>query len=105
MAKKQIRGLIMGLAIVMSATLFASCATASSIGGTSDVHGLISSAKEVSNGAEEIGSYSVLIGLLDSGYAEYVAAVKAAEASGKKIVTVTTQYLTFFTKVTAYASN
>jgi hypothetical protein len=80
-----------------------SCATASSIGGTADTHGLISKAKVVSEGAEELASYGVILGLVDSGYAEYAATVQEAEASGKKIATVTKAYLGFYIKVTAYA--
>jgi hypothetical protein len=87
------------------ALLFTGCATVSSIGGTIDAHGLISSANVVSSGAAVIGSYSIILGLFDSGYETYVAAVKQAEASGKTIVSVTTQYFGFLTKITAYASS
>jgi hypothetical protein len=81
------------------------CVTASSIGGTADAHGLFSggAAKAaVTDGAEEIASYSTILGIVDSGYAEYAAAVKAAEASGKQ-VTSTTTFLFFLVKTTAYA--
>ncbi|MDR0663435.1 MAG: hypothetical protein LBF80_05080 [Spirochaetaceae bacterium] len=88
------------LALGMTVT---SCSTLSSVGGTADVHGLISSAKEVSNGSEAISSYGVILGLVDTGYEEYVAAVKAAESAGKLVTTVTTSYLCFYIKVTAYA--
>ncbi|GHV44120.1 hypothetical protein AGMMS49546_27570 [Spirochaetia bacterium] len=79
----------------------AGCATASSIGGTADAHGLISSANVVAGG-EEIASYSVILGIVDSGYPDYAAAVQAAEAQGKKITTVT-KWLFVLTKTTAYA--
>jgi hypothetical protein len=89
--------------MVLAFVLFlGSCATGSSIGGTSDMHGLISEATVVAEGATEIASYSVIIGLLDAGYTEYAAAVKKAEAEGKKVTTVT-KWLVFLTKTTAYA--
>ncbi|MDR1470622.1 MAG: hypothetical protein LBT00_15190 [Spirochaetaceae bacterium] len=80
-----------------------SCATFSSVGGTADAHGLFSSAKEVSHDSEVIASYGIILGLVDTGYKGYVAAVQQAESSGKVITSVTTQYLGFYTKVTAYA--
>ena len=97
---------LLGMAVILLSfgLSVSGCATGSSIGGTSDRHGLISKAKVVANGGEEIASYSVILGLLDSGYEEYAAKVSAAEAAGKKITTVTTDYLGFFTKVTAYAN-
>jgi hypothetical protein len=91
------------LGMVLALGVLAGCATGSSIGGTSDPHGLISSAYAVTDGAAEIASYSVILGLLDTGYPSYVDTVKAAEASGKQVTSVTTQYLGFFTKITAYA--
>jgi hypothetical protein len=81
----------------------AGCATISSIGGTADIHGLISQAKVVSDGVPELASYNVILGLVDSGYEAYAAKVQQAETEGKTITTVTTMYLGFFTKVTAYA--
>jgi hypothetical protein len=90
-------GMVLALGLVLG-----SCATASSIGGTSDAHGLISKAPVVADGASEIASYSVILGLLDSGYPEYAAAVKNAEDAGKKVTTVT-KWLIFLTKTTAYA--
>jgi hypothetical protein len=79
------------------------CATHSSIGGTADVHGLLSKAPVVAEGAQEIASYSVIMWLIDSGYENYAAAVKKAESGGKKVTSVTKSYFGFFTKVTAYA--
>ena len=93
---------ILSIALVFG-TALTSCATFSSVGGTADPHGLISSANVVSSGAEVIGSYSVIFGLLDSGYEEYVTAVKQAEEAGKTVSSVTTSYFVFYTKVTAYA--
>jgi hypothetical protein len=95
---------VLGMLVVLLAFALAlgSCATASSIGGTADGHGLISKANVAADGAAEIASYSVILGLVDSGYEEYAAAVKEAEAAGKKITTVT-KWLVFLTKTTAYA--
>jgi hypothetical protein len=79
------------------------CATASSIGGTADIHGLFASgANVVTENAQEIASYKVILGIVDSGYAEYADAVKEAEAAGKKITTVT-KWLFVLTSTTAYA--
>ncbi|GMO45635.1 MAG: hypothetical protein Pg6C_07620 [Treponemataceae bacterium] len=98
-------GLFFGFAVFLTAVIFslsaAGCATHSSIGGTADPHGLISKAKVVANG-EEIASYSVILGLFDSGYDDYAAKVRQAEAGGKKITTVTT-FLFVLNKVRAYA--
>jgi hypothetical protein len=79
----------------------ASCATTSSIGGTVDTHGLISKANVVASDAQEIASYNVILGLVDSGYEDYAATVAQAEAEGKSITTVTTTYI-FFAKIRAY---
>ncbi|GHV83712.1 hypothetical protein AGMMS50212_10520 [Spirochaetia bacterium] len=100
--KKWGKMLLAGMFSIMLAFSFSSCATNSSIGGTSDVHGLISQAKVAADGTTEIASYSVILGLLDSGYSEYAEKVKAAETSGKQITTVTTWFV-FLTKVTAYS--
>jgi hypothetical protein len=90
------------LAVMLTFGLsLAGCATYSSIGGTADPHGLISKATVVADG-NEIASYSVILGILDSGYEEYAATVRQAEASGKKITTVTTN-LFVLSKVRAYA--
>jgi len=98
---------LFGVFFVAGAVIFAStlsgCATASSIGGTSDMHGLMSKAPVVAEGATEIASYSVILGLIDSGYEEYAAAVKAAEAAGKKITSVTKTIGPWYAKITAYA--
>ena len=84
--------------------LFASCATASSVGGVSGPHGLFTGNGAASNVVgTEIASYSVILGIVDSGYADYVTAVKAAEASGKKITSVTKNMI-FLVKTTAYAN-
>ncbi|MDR2500945.1 MAG: hypothetical protein LBD37_07705 [Treponema sp.] len=102
MANKKI---MLGALVLVLACGFAlmGCATASSIGGTADTHGLISKAPVVAEGGEVIAEYKVIIGLIDSGYEEYAAAVMAAQAEGKKITTVT-KWLVFLTKTTAYAN-
>ena len=82
-----------------------SCVTASSIGGASGTHGIFSgngNAEILNENAQEIASYSDILGLFDSGYTEYIAAVKQAEDAGKKITSVTKNYV-FFLKTTAYA--
>ena len=98
------KGLVLGMVVVVLAfgLLLGSCATVSSIGGTADGHGLISKAKVVADGVEEIASYSVILGLVDSGYPEYAAAVKEAEAAGKQVTSITTWYFVL-TKTRAYA--
>jgi hypothetical protein len=95
---------VLGMVVITLAfgLILGSCATTSSIGGTTDGHGLISKAPVVADGAEEIASYMVILGLVDSGYEGYAAAVKDAEAAGKKITSVTKWYYVF-TKTTAYA--
>ena len=93
------------IALVAVMGLVTGCVTATTIGGTGDPHGLFSggsAAGVVSGGAEVIGSYSVILNIVDSGYEAYAVAVKAAEAEGKKITT-TTKWLLFLVKVTAYA--
>jgi hypothetical protein len=89
---------------VVVGLIFAGCATTSSVGGTVDPHGLFSSANAAGSGAEVIASYGVILKLIDSGYESYVAAVKKAESEGKTVTSITTQYLGFYTKVTAYAT-
>lgn len=82
-----------------------SCVTSTTIGAGSGPHGLFTgnggSATAI-EGATEIASYNVILGIVDSGYAEYAAAVKAAEASGKQVISTTT-FLFVLNKVTAYA--
>ena len=96
-------GIIALVAVMVSVT---GCVTATTIGGTGDGHGLFSgggAAEAVTAGATEIASYSVILGIVDSGYADYASAVKAAAAEGKKISTVTKNILGFVTTVTAFA--
>jgi hypothetical protein len=93
--------------VVMLAAFFTmmGCVTMSSVGGTADMHGLFSggAAKAaVTDGAQEIASYSNILGLFDSGYADYVAKVNAALAAGKKVTTTQTWLFVMF-KHTAYA--
>ena len=83
----------------------ASCATASSVGGASGPHGFLNgngSATTLTDGAQEIASYSVILGIIDSGYAEYATTVKAAEAAGRSVTSVT-KWMLFSVKTTAYA--
>ncbi|MCL2209411.1 MAG: hypothetical protein FWC19_04635 [Treponema sp.] len=91
---------IIALAVIMVS--FTGCMTGSSIGGTADAHGLFSQAGAASVGGMEIASYTVWFGLVDSGYTEYAAIVKDAEAAGRKITSITKFYFVF-TRTTAYA--
>ncbi|MDR2304164.1 MAG: hypothetical protein LBE10_06220 [Treponema sp.] len=103
--KKSSSLLVIAVLVAAMVLPLAGCVTASSIGGTSDAHGLFSGGgakAAVTDGAQEIASYSTILGIVDSGYAEYAAAVKAAEASGKQITTTTT-FLFVLVKTTAYA--
>jgi len=97
--KFKIIGIIALVAIMAS---LSACVTSSTIGGTAGPHGLFGQGKSVAEGGTEIASYSVILGLVDAGYAEYDAAVKAAEKAGKKVVSTTTWYYVLY-KVTAYA--
>jgi len=99
--KIKIVGIIVLLAVVgFSAS---SCAILSSVGGTGDPHGLFTfSDKPVSEGFSEIASYMVILGLFDSGYKDYAPKVKAAEASGKQVTSVT-KFYAVLTITTAYA--
>ena len=91
------------VALVMGMVFFAGCVTNTTIGGTSDAHGLFASGADiVSDGRMEIASYSVILGLFTSGYSEYAAAVEAAIAQGRHVSSVTKTYL-FITTTTAYA--
>jgi hypothetical protein len=101
---KENKCFVLGMVVIMLAfgLFLGSCATASSIGGTADSHGLISKATVVSDNTEEIATYSVILGIVDSGYEEYAAAVKEAEAAGKKVTSITKWYFVL-TKTTAYA--
>ena len=95
-------GIIALVAVMVSVS---GCAVMSTVGGSTDMHGFFSSSpRNVSSavGGTEIASYSVILGLFDSGYADYATKVKAAEDAGRKITTVTT-WLVFIVKTTAYA--
>jgi cytochrome bd-type quinol oxidase subunit 2 len=98
------KSFVLGMLVITLAfgLILGSCATGSSIGGTSDPHGLVSEANVVTESAEEIATYSVILGIVDSGYVAYASAVKDAEAAGKKITTVT-KWFFVLTKTTAYA--
>jgi hypothetical protein len=100
--KNVVRLEMLAVALILGLTV-AGCKTMSSVGGTVDTHGLFSSANAASSGGDVVASYGIILGLIDSGYESYVAGVKAAEAAGKTVTSVTTEYLGFYTKVTAYA--
>ena len=93
------------LLMLFAAFTMTGCVTLSTVGSTSDPHGLFGSAatkKAVTSDATEVASYTVILGLVDSGYEDYVAKVKKAEASGKKITSTTTSYI-LVSKTTAFA--
>jgi hypothetical protein len=103
------KNLLKPLGIIVLVTVIgftmASCAMVQTVGGTAGMYGFFTgngSSAAITDGAEEIASYSVILGIVDSGYAEYVAAVKAAEDSGKKVSSVT-KWIFFIVKTTAYA--
>jgi|GEM_PF-1401678 len=97
----KLSGIIAAAALVVTTA----CVSATSIGGTADRHGLLSgygAAANVTGDGTVLASYSTILGLFDSGHADYAAKVKAAKAQGKVI---TTKTMTFFiaSKTTAYA--
>jgi len=91
---------IIALAAVMAS--MSGCAILTTTGGTGDPHGIFTFSETASKDATEIASYTVILGLVDIGYAEYDTKVKEAEARGRKITSVTKFYYVF-TKTTAYA--
>jgi len=99
---KKFSKLFLIIALVAVMVSFAGCVTTTSIGGTSDAHGLFSRAKAAVASGTEIASYSVIMGLFDAGYTGYAASVKTAEAQGKQITTVTKYYYFYYT-TKAYA--
>jgi hypothetical protein len=102
MKKKSL--LVLGMLVIAFSFVVVGCATISSVGGTVDTHGLFSNAgKVVSSGGDVIASYGIILNLVDTGYEGYVATVREAENAGKLVATVTTRYLWFYTKITAYA--
>ena len=97
---RKLLGITALLAVMVLAT---GCVTSASIGGTQDVQGLLNPAQSViSEGATEIASYTVLVGILTQGYEEYAAAVRQAVSQGRRVSTVTTWYV-LLTRTTAYA--
>ena len=94
--------LILALAILTASMIFVTGCVTTSIGGTTDPQGLISQAGVVIEGAQEIASYTVVLGLFNLGYPEYAEAVMAAEAAGKRITSVSTFWY-LFTITKAYA--
>ena len=96
-------GIIALVAIIFSAT---SCAVLSSAASGANPHGLISgnaSAAIATEGKTAIAEYTTWVFLVDSGYAEFNAAVRAAEAQGRDVTTVT-RWFFIFTRTTAYAN-
>ena len=101
---KNIKKLIGIIALMAVIVTFGACVTNTTMGGTADIHGAFSANKKaevLTAGATEIASYKVVLGLVDSGYEQYNAAVNEALASGKQVFTVT-KVLFFSTRITAY---
>ena len=83
----------------------ASCATNTAIGGADGPHGFFTgngAANAATSGASVIGSYTVILGLFDSGFDTYSSVVKKAVEEGKQVYSVTTWILIGY-KTTAYA--
>ena len=100
--KNKLFGIVV-LAVVM--VFVTSCATMSTVGGTSDPHGFFNgngNAELIIQGAEEIANYSVILGIIDSGFDKYALAVTEAQAAGKQIYSIT-KWMFVLTKTTAYA--
>jgi hypothetical protein len=97
---------LMIIALIAMISLSAiSCATASAASGAIGVHGLISGGKNsklLTEGFTEIASYSTILFLVDTGYDEYAKKVREAQAAGKKISSIVTNYFVMY-KTTAYA--
>jgi len=90
------------IAIVAVMVSVSGCAILTTTSGTGDPHGLFTFSETASKNATEIASYTVILGLVDIGFAEYDVKVKEAEARGRKITSVTKFYY-LFTTTTAYA--
>jgi hypothetical protein len=91
---------IIALAAVMVSV--PGCAILTTTGGTGDPHGIFTFTETASKDATELGSYTVILGLVDIGYADYDAKVKDAINRGRKVTSVT-KYYYFFSTTTAYA--
>jgi uncharacterized membrane protein len=96
-----------GVAVLAAVIAFsmASCAT-TTIGAAHGDHGLISglfNPASVTEDAQKIESYMVILGLVDVGFGDYAAKVKEAEASGKRITSVSRNYFGIVGINTAYA--
>jgi hypothetical protein len=96
-----------GIAILMVVIgiVATSCVTSSAVGGAVGPHGIFSGSGAkviVTDGAQEIASYSTILNLVDRGYDDYAAKVKEAEAAGKQVISTITFYFVM-TKTTAYA--
>jgi hypothetical protein len=91
--------------IALVAVMFTGCAMLSTINGTADPQGFFTgngATNKAIEGFTEVGSYTVILGIVTSGYDEYVAAVNAAAAQGRQIRSVT-KWLFVMTRTTAYA--
>ena len=95
------------LAIVFALVLSLSgCAMLATIGGTTiDPQGVFPFASGVGEaiGATEIGSYQIILGLVNLGYPEYAKAVSTALSQNKQVATEISTILNIITTVKAFA--
>jgi hypothetical protein len=98
-------GIIALVAVMVSVT---GCVTTTTVGGTADQHGWLSSliffptGKVIEEGGTEIAQYMVIVGMIDLGYNDYVTKVRAADKANKKMGTTATTYFGVVTIIKAY---
>ena len=94
---------LLGIIALMAVVgFFTMGCTTTSIGGTHEPHGLISGFIEDVAEGSQVGSYFVILGIINIGYGDYATAVKAAEAQGKQITSISRNWFLVATS-TAYA--
>jgi len=99
---------IIGIIVMVAVIGFTmtSCTT-TTIGGAHSSHGLISGLfepKALTDDAQKIESYFVVLSLIDIGFPEFAKKVKAADKAGKKITLVQMDFWGLICIVTAYAA-
>jgi len=100
----KIIGIIVMVAVI--GLTMTSCTT-TTIGGACSYHGIISGLfepKVLTDDAQKIESYIIVLSLIDIGFSEYAKKVKAADRAGKKITSVTMDFFGLICVVTAYAT-
>jgi len=100
-----VKKMFLSLAAALLVIVTTGCVMATTYGSASGPHGIISGLAgeidDVSEGTQEIASYTVILGIFDINHKDYAAKVKAAEAQGKQISSKTTWYWVI-TKTVAY---